>query len=105
MNNRKLRNITVEIKNFAEAYLRRSQTSRQIPRRWSGFLGAKVNGYIHVYQFSNDKLIGSIIIHPNNIKSIKNTLDNAVKSLDLIVPIAESEEESIDTTGDTSQPE
>lgn len=103
---RKLRNIVPEVKDFAENYLKGTQSNRQIPRRWSGFLSAKVNGYIHVYQFSNDKLIGAVILHPNNVSSIKNLLDNATKSLDLIVPITESEEETIDSTyGDTSKSE
>ena len=94
---RRLTNIVPQIKDFAEAYLKQGQAGKTIPSRFSGFLSAKVNGYIHVYQFSNNHLIGSVIVHAGNIPSLKQTIDRAALQIDLgTVTETESEEETIE---------
>lgn len=66
--------LSVKSKPVAEKLLRDLQTQGVFPKNFSGFLFPKSGNYIHIWQFHQNKLIGTVAIHTNN-------LDNAVSKM------------------------
>lgn len=75
-------NLVSQQRKSAEFFLKEHQVAGKIPKKVSGIICAKFGKYINVWQYRNNRLIGSISIDVNNIDAFYKKLQAASKGFD-----------------------
>lgn len=63
----KIVNLVNQHKKMAEGFLRQLIAEKQVPSKFSGVMTPKFGNYVFTWQFNNNKLVGAVLIHLNNV--------------------------------------
>lgn len=70
----RLTNLPNQHRKKAEKFLTSLQERGAIPSEFSGVMCPKFGKYIMIWQFAQNKLVGSVVVHVNNIDNFKQKL-------------------------------
>ena len=75
-------NLVNSHRTVAEQFLASLIKQKAVPKVFSGVMCPKFGSYIHVWQFDKNKLVGSTLIHINNIDNFTKKLKSSLTSVD-----------------------
>lgn len=76
-------------KKMAETFLNELRMGGAIPRSFSGIMTPKFGGYIFLWQFNNNKLVGSIALRVENADNMCSKIKASKVSIDWLTATQE----------------